>query len=278
MLPGFRFLFAAIVLSMSLLTFGLGAAALLRASHEQFASIPSRRSLPEPVFPRQNEEAPTPTLALLRVEPDVADKLPDNATAPIAETETPAAQAPEAPPTEPEKLAALKLDEAVKPDEAVPAETVKAELPAAEAMPAVQPATSEIPAAATATTAAEAPAAETPALARPAASEEVKLAAVAEAPPPATSGPSAETAPVQMLSLEGNIAATRIATLGGPAVAITETVSTKPAAAKPDRSVNRKRAQRAKERRRIAAARRALQARQVAQQAADPFAQLTRGR
>ena len=31
MLPGFRFLFAAIVLSTSVLVFGLGAAALLRA-------------------------------------------------------------------------------------------------------------------------------------------------------------------------------------------------------------------------------------------------------
>ena len=43
MLPGFRFLFAAIVLSMSVLIFGLGAAALLRAAHEQFAHMPSRR-------------------------------------------------------------------------------------------------------------------------------------------------------------------------------------------------------------------------------------------
>ena len=43
MLPGFRFLFAAIVLSVSVLIFGLGAAALLRATHEEFASIPARR-------------------------------------------------------------------------------------------------------------------------------------------------------------------------------------------------------------------------------------------
>ena len=40
MLPGFRFLFAAIVLSMSILVFGLGAAALLRAAHEEFAANP----------------------------------------------------------------------------------------------------------------------------------------------------------------------------------------------------------------------------------------------
>ena len=33
MLPGFRFLLAAILLSASILVFGLGAAALLRATH-----------------------------------------------------------------------------------------------------------------------------------------------------------------------------------------------------------------------------------------------------
>ena len=60
MLPGFRFLFAAIVLSMSILVFGLGAAALLRAAHEEFANLPSRRAPPEPVFARLNDD-PTPT-------------------------------------------------------------------------------------------------------------------------------------------------------------------------------------------------------------------------
>ena len=80
MLPGFRFLFAAIVLSMSVLVFGLGAAALLRAAHEEFASLPSRRAPPEPVFAQQND-APLPTLALLRVEPPVAEKPPDSAAA-----------------------------------------------------------------------------------------------------------------------------------------------------------------------------------------------------
>jgi len=80
-------------------------------------------------------------------------------------------------------------------------------------------------------------------------------------------------------SLEGNLAALKIATLGGPAVIIEEPVTVKTTSAKPkkDRSINRKRTERAKERtrerRRIAAARRALLARQVAaQQQADPFA------
>ena len=89
MLPGFRFLFAAIVLSMSVLVFGLGAAALLRAAHEEFASIPSRRAPPEPVFAQQNEP-PVPTLALLRFDPPVAEKAPDDALpAVIPETVAP---------------------------------------------------------------------------------------------------------------------------------------------------------------------------------------------
>ena len=65
MLPGLRFLLAAIMLSISMLVFGLGAAALLRAAHQEFVSIPSRRAPPEPVFAQRNEP-PMPTLALLR--------------------------------------------------------------------------------------------------------------------------------------------------------------------------------------------------------------------
>src|SRR3954451_18479113 len=86
MLPGFRFLFAAILLSTSILVFGLGAAALLRAAHEEVASIPTRRAPPEPVFALQDEPA-QPTLALLRVEPPEQP-----AEDPIAAAETPADQ------------------------------------------------------------------------------------------------------------------------------------------------------------------------------------------
>src|SRR5262249_44619384 len=50
MLPGIRFLFAAIALCVSVLIFGLGAAALLRAAHEQFATNSSWRAAPEPTF------------------------------------------------------------------------------------------------------------------------------------------------------------------------------------------------------------------------------------
>ena len=65
MLPGIRFLLAAILLSISILVFGLGAAALLRAAHEDFASNPSWRVTPETRFAQQND---MPTLALLRVD------------------------------------------------------------------------------------------------------------------------------------------------------------------------------------------------------------------
>jgi len=56
MLPGLRFLFAAIVLSMSVLVFGLGAAALLRAAHEEFVSVPSRHPPPETIFANPRSE------------------------------------------------------------------------------------------------------------------------------------------------------------------------------------------------------------------------------
>src|SRR5512139_808209 len=104
MLPGIRFLLAAIVLSLSVLIFGLGAAALLRAAHEEVASVPTRRVMPEPVF-AQPVERPVPTLALLRVEPAAPDT--PAAAQPVPE---PAPEAVPVPRVETEKLAALKLD------------------------------------------------------------------------------------------------------------------------------------------------------------------------
>src|SRR6202161_1783746 len=123
MLPGFRFLFAAIVLSMSILVFGLGAAALLRAAHEQFASNPSWRAAPEATFAQQ-AEATRPVLALLRVEPPAArQKQSDNVPAVAAPVEqdtnlpTPAAQTPAASaPAETGQVAALKPEETPSPE------------------------------------------------------------------------------------------------------------------------------------------------------------------
>src|SRR4030081_2700643 len=75
MLPGVRFLLGAIVLSLSILIFGLGAAALLRAAHEEFASNPSWHATPEATFAQQTEvprrEAPRPEAA--RPEPTRTD-------------------------------------------------------------------------------------------------------------------------------------------------------------------------------------------------------------
>ena len=86
MLPGFRFLFAAIMLSMSILVFGLGATALLRTAHEEFSNTPSWQPAAETRFAQQNDAA-TPVLSMLRVdEPAVAapaeQRLPDDAAAP----------------------------------------------------------------------------------------------------------------------------------------------------------------------------------------------------
>lgn len=69
MLPGFRFFLATIVLAASVLIFGLGAAALLRATHEEFAVAPSLRTMqpPQPIRAQRPETA-TPALAMLRVE------------------------------------------------------------------------------------------------------------------------------------------------------------------------------------------------------------------
>jgi hypothetical protein len=276
MLPGFRFLFTSIVLSTSILVFGLGAAALLRAAHEEFANLPSRRSTPEPMFARRTDDQP-PTLALLRIDPPVMEKPAENVPVAAVPETTPdipasAGQAPDDPPAEPEKLAA------VRPAEPMQVEAAKPDDPAKEA-------TAETPAA-------PAPAAETEA---PVAPAEVKLAAIPEAPEPAAATPP-PPAP-DIYSFEGNVAATQIATLGGPAVIVDEktaakateaktteaitteakTTEAKTMEAKPDRSTVKKRvAEQARERRRIAA-RRARLAREAAlaqqQLQANPFAQ-----
>lgn len=73
MLPGFRILFAAVVLSFSILIFGLGAAALLRSAHEEFVGIPAWRAAQQPLMPAV--DAGRPSLALLRVEPPKAERV-----------------------------------------------------------------------------------------------------------------------------------------------------------------------------------------------------------
>lgn len=242
MLPGFRFLLAAILLSMSILIFGLGAAALLRAAHEEVASVPTRRVMAEPVF-AQPVERPAPTLALLRIEPAAPEKAPDPVPAPAAALE-PAPEAVPVPKVETEKLAALKLDDVA------PAEPAKPELAASE------------------------PAAPQAASVDQATSTETKIAAVAASPMPAAETPP----PFELIAPPGltdpAIAPMKTAALGSPAAKIEKTAETKKTAEKPDRSEIKKqeRADRAKERRRQAARRARLAAQQAAvQQAADPF-------
>ena len=264
MLPGFRFLFTAIVLSMSVLVFGLGAAALLRAAHEEFASNPSWRAAPETNF-AQPSEATGPTLAMLRADPPgPGQKASDNVPAAAAPTE-PATivSAPAEPsasastPVELDKIAVLKSEDSP------PQETAKPEIPVAESQPQSEgaPAQADAPAVADET--------------KIAPSEQVSssaqtLAAANEAAPAASEQAGAA------ISADADLASTKIATLGGPPVTIEAPPPAKAASAKPDESVIKKRqqARRAAQRRRIAL--RARMARQApAQPAANPFSQPT---
>jgi hypothetical protein len=269
MLPGFRFLFAAIILSMSILVFGLGATALLRAAHEQFASNPSWHAAPEANFALA-ADAVRPVLAMLRVEPEQKSD-----SGPVIGIPAPAQPILAAPrplnvgaPAEPEQMAALKAQQAETP---VPAdarpETAMESTPLTEAAPA--------PTDAADTSATAAPEAETkvastePTSPQPllAANDAMAIASGAAAAEPVSAAATAET----------DIAAMKIATLGGPPVAIEAAPPPAKAAAdaKPDRDALRKRqqARRAAQRRRLAARAR-LAARQAQlQQPADPFAQ-----
>ncbi len=244
MLPGIRFLFAAIVLSMSVLIFGLGAAALLRAAHEEVANIPTRRVMAEPVFAQTTEP---PTLALLRVEPEPPAKSP----------EAPPAAPPEAvpvPKVETEKLAALRVDE-------VAVETTRREAAAtAEIMAGQDAAPTETPA--------------LPAAAERPPSSETKLAALEAAPVPPAEPVSVAFEHVATPAMaDTQPAATRTAALGSPAAKVEKPAQAK-TGEKSDRAEIRKqqRAERAKERRRQAA-RRARLAAQQASATADPFSQ-----
>ena len=261
MLPGFRFLFAAIVLSLSVLVFGLGAAALLRAAHEGFASKPSWHAAPETMFAQQTEAA-RPTLTMLRVDPPAAEqKAPDSAPAVAvpAEDAGPGEQAPiTSMPAESERIAVLK------PEDPLPLETVKPEIAVPE-----RPAQSEaVPAQADA----PAPADQTKIAASEQVSSPAQLLSPAQVLPPANEAPpAASEQPSTPASPDAELASTKIATLGGPPVTMEAQPPANAASAKPDKSAIKKRrlqARRAAERRRMA-----LRARLEAQQPANPFAQ-----
>jgi hypothetical protein len=266
MLPGFRFLFTAIVLSLSILVFGLGAAALLRAAHEEFASNPSWHAAPETTFAQQGEAA-TPVLALMRLDAHAVDtaKIENPSGDVPAALASPAEQAAmSSAPAEPEKVAALN------PEASSPPEPAKPAIPAAEipAQSEAAPAPADAPATVDPTKIATA--AETLPAANEAAPAAAAVAPVAEAAPAAAEPTPAAASP------GSGVAATKIATLGGPPVTIEPQPSGKAASAKPDRGVVERRlqARRAALRRRMAARAR-LAARQalLQQQAANPFLQ-----
>ena len=263
MLPGFRFLFAAIVLSMSILVFGLGATALLRAAHEQFASNPSWHAAPAANFAQAADVRPV--LAMLRVEPEQKSD-----SGPVVGIAAPAESASVAPPpvsVEPELMAALKPLAAETP--------VSAAARPDPAMESTQP-TEAAPAGAVAdTTGNAAPEAETNvASTEPASPQPLPPANDALA---IASGTAASEQPIAPATAETSVAATKIATLGGPPVAIEAAprpAKATAAEAKPDPDALRKRqqARRAAHRRKLAARAR-LAARQAQLQPADPFAQ-----
>jgi hypothetical protein len=230
---------------MSILVFGLGAAALLRAAHEEVASRPSWRAAPETVFAQQNEVT-QPVLAMLRIEPPAEPKAPE----PVAAVDAPAEPI-AATPAEPERIAALKPEGSTTIESATPEITIPQSPAQSDAAPAQ---------------------ADTPAP-----THETRIAAIEQIAAPANEAASAGSEPASPPVVQNTgIAATKIATLGGPPVSIEKQPSTKNIEDKADRSAIKKRqqARRAAHRRKVAL--RARTAQQAPQQpAADPFSQPT---
>ncbi|WP_208639260.1 hypothetical protein [Bradyrhizobium forestalis] len=200
MLPGFRFLFAAILLSTSILVFGLGAAALLRTTHQQYVSNPAWRNGPQEQVFAQVPEPAQPVLAVLRAEPEVPAE-----TTPSLRDQVPTIGLPA---SEPEQVAALATETDVQPQVAAP----PAEAPAVE--PAKPEATAE--AAVTASTDTLTPADTT--------------ASIPEAKPAATASEPAPVDPTAALASSAiDVAALKAAALNDPA---TTAVKDAPAKAK----------------------------------------------
>ena len=191
MLPGFRFLFAAVLLCLSLLVFGFGATALLRSAREEFASLPVRRVAPQTVFAAQPLPEPAPTLSMLRVEAPEIRPAALTADLPTLPQDTPAPAS-----LEPEQQASLSL--------AAPAVELPSPAPSLPALESIAPAETT-----------PAPLATAPAPASVEVTAEVPSAVAALAP---------ATAPDQPVSTlteaDTQIAVMNIATLGGPAVEI----------------------------------------------------------
>ena len=270
MLPGFRFLFAAVVMSMSVLVFGLGAAALMRTAHEDFAANTSWRAPPEPRFARQDETA-SPVLATLIVRPRAAE---DAATEPGSET-TAALSRTGASPCEAAKpgvaMTVASIQSPTQVDAAAKAEPAQTPVaPQTDAPASTDDAKIELksePSIAAADTIKTAVSASATTGQAPQAMSETS--SPSPEPPPTAEQTDAPVAPL-------SDAMTRIATLGGPPVIIDDTSTNASEAAKEAEAKLEKekklQAERAKERR-LAAARRARLEQQAAanQQLFNPF-------
>jgi hypothetical protein len=302
MLPGFRFLFAALVLSMSALVFGVGAAALLRTAHEEFASTPALYAPPETRFAQASDTA-KPVLALLRVDDPPKDtskdvvkdvvkdlppkdasedavkdapkdtssdaskaELPASDNAPVV---TPAEQAATAP-----AAAESRQTAALQSVDSAPSEPAKTEPAVAEnpppSQPAAAPASADAPAAAdgtkVATTEPTPPPASEPAPTVPA---ETTVSAVAAPIAVEQANVPSPSDIARSLPNDPNIS-TKIATLGGPPVDIAKEPVVKAASAKPATRTVKKHVQARREHKRRRIAARARVARPV-QQPANPF-------
>jgi hypothetical protein len=238
MLPGLRFLFVAVVLSLSMLIFGLGAVSLLRTAHQEFANLPTRRAQPDTVFAQQ-VEANRPMLAILRVDtpakpvdPPVAERnSADRPTDPDAPNAAP-------PPGQPSPVKTAEPDRVAAEPDGVPAESDKqAALTTASPAPeksesADQPASAdksaETPAPDEAAARTEMPAPPAASQAPEARKPEIQPAAIPEPTSAVTVGtttaasqPASAPTAAAPTSDSANAASSKIATLGGPAV-ITE--------------------------------------------------------
>lgn len=237
MLPGFRFLFAAILLSTSILVFGLGAAALLRATHEQYVSNPAWRNGPQEQVFAQSPEPAQPVLAVLRAEPEVAAE-----PTPSLRDQVPTIGLPM---SEPEQMAALTTETDAQPLAAAPPAETAAVEPTTEAA-APGPTDTLTPADATASI------------------SEAKPAATVSEPAPGDPSPLA-SAP--------DIAATKVTALNEPA---TTAVKDAPAKAKAESKAESKaddKATKRKAKKRHRVVRRPPP--QQLQQQLDPFGQQT---
>lgn len=258
MLPGLRFLFVAIVMSLSMMIFGLGAAALLRSAHQEFANLPTRHVQPEAVFAQQ-PEASGPTLALLRVDPPRTER--PGIERPVV-ADVPPPPPPQEPPStmvsiEPERVAA-EPDKSALPSAALPSEEksvtsysspeapAQAETTARVELGAPPPENHELESQKHETQTAVSPAPATSAAVETTTAA-VETTAVAAAPEP-TNAPTSDSA---------KAAAAKIATLGGGAVTIEPQAASKVAVRTPVKrgQVKRVEARHPVKRRRIARAR-----------------------